>query len=116
MLNIFSIRNNFVIRIVATCIKREEIKRIIGKLRLPKKFQHTNITKSDAALQMLQTFYKDTINHIYDIHGHKESIDSLLRGDIHSIWSQSLTNELGRIAQGIGTIQGNDVIDFIKKM
>ena len=58
---------------------------------------------------------KYNINHIYNIHGHKESIDGLLNGPEAPIWKQSLSNELGRLAQGIGDIKGSDCIDFIPK-
>ena len=40
-------------------------------------------------------------------------MDSLLKGKAAKIWGTSLSNELGRLAQGIRNIKGNDVIDFI---
>ena len=53
------------------------------------------------------------ICHIYNEEGHTESIDSLLRGSSAATWKQSLSNELGRLAQGIGNLKGNDAMDFI---
>ena len=55
------------------------------------------------------------LNHIFNEVGEKESLDSLLNGDMVTIWGNSLSNELGRLAQGIRDITGNDVIDFITK-
>ena len=45
--------------------------------------------------------------------GKKQTIDTLLRTN-PTIWKTALLNELGRLAQGIWDIKGNDVIDFIK--
>ena len=56
---------------------------------------------------------KMTINHMYDQMGKKQSLDSLLKGPTKNIWERALTNELGRLAQGINNIEGNDVVDFI---
>ena len=36
-----------------------------------------------------------------------------MKGIDAKIWEQSLTNELGRLAQGIGQITGNDCLEFI---
>ena len=58
---------------------------------------------------------REKLNHIFDTNGHKESIDSLLRGSQAETWSGSLSNEFGRLAQGIHDVKGNDVVDFIPK-
>ena len=55
------------------------------------------------------------LNHIFDVNGHKESIDTLLKGTQAKTWSGSLSNELGRLAQGIRDVKGNDVVDVISK-
>ena len=34
--------------------------------------------------------------------GHKKSLDTLLKGQESPTWTTSLTNEIGRLAQGIG--------------
>ena len=52
---------------------------------------------------------------MYDSKGSKQSLDKLLAGSTKNIWKNALSNELGRIAQGIGNINGNDVIDYINK-
>ena len=46
--------------------------------------------------------------------GKKKSIDYLLNED-EPTWGCSLSNELGRLAQGIGEITGNNAIKFISK-
>ena len=44
------------------------------------------------------------------------SMDALLAGDDSTIWCNSLGNELGRLAQGIGNrIVGTNTIDFIRR-
>ena len=43
------------------------------------------------------------------------SIDDLLKSHNADIWANALSNELGRLAQGIGSIIGNDAIEFISK-
>lgn len=53
--------------------------------------------------------------HIFNEKGKKESLDSLLQGGMSKTWGNSLSNELGRLVQGIRSIKGNDVIDFITK-
>ena len=42
-------------------------------------------------------------------------VSSVLRGSDAATWSNSLTNELGRLSQGINSITGNDCLDFIHK-
>ena len=53
-----------------------------------------------------------TINHMHDGMGKRQSIDKLLKSN-PDIWSVALSNELGRLAQGIRDIKGNNVLDFI---
>ena len=45
----------------------------------------------------------------------KQNIDSLLKGENKEIWTKSLTNELGRLSQGITNVKGNYVVEFFKK-
>ena len=52
---------------------------------------------------------------MYDDQGCKTSLDSILRSDTATVCETSLSNELVRIAQGIGTITGNDIVDYIKR-
>jgi hypothetical protein len=65
-------------------------------------------------IQAIQTF-KHNVNHIYNEHGKKETLDTLLNGKDSAIWMNSLANEFGRLAQGClaNGILGTDTIDFI---
>ena len=45
--------------------------------------------------------------------GKKESLDSLLQGEMSIIWRQYVSNKLGRLAQGIGDSTGHGVMEFI---
>ena len=52
-------------------------------------------------------------NHIYE-NGQKLNLDKLLKKD--KIWITSLSNELGRVMQGVGNrITGTDTMEFVKK-
>ena len=51
---------------------------------------------------------------MFDFKGKKKSIDLLLRED-EVTWGGSLSNEIGRLAQGIRDIKGNNAIIFIPK-
>ena len=64
-----------------------------------------------------ELFCHPTINHIYNATtGRKETIDSLLRGTNGSQWKTALSNELGRLAQGVkGRVVASNTIDFIHK-
>ena len=44
--------------------------------------------------------------------GKKETIDSLLKYN-PEVWDTALSNEIGRFAQGIMDVKGNDAIYFI---
>ena len=55
----------------------------------------------------------NTVNHMFDNYGRKQSLDKLLNGPMKQTWQTALTNELGRLAQGINDVKGNDVVDFI---
>ena len=52
--------------------------------------------------------------HIFDAKGKKLHIDALLKTN-PTTWGPSVSNELGRLAQGIRNVKGNDVIEFIQK-
>ena len=53
---------------------------------------------------------------MYDETGSKESLDSLLDRTTSHVWGKSLSNELARLAQGLGDIKGNDAVDYIHKL
>jgi hypothetical protein len=69
------------------------------------------------AAQHLQAdllFSNPAINHIFDASGKRQTIDMLLRTD-PATWGKSTTNELARLAQGLGAVKGTDTIEFILK-
>ena len=85
----------------------------IGRPRL-QKYQHGILSKSDIARNLLaQNMIQ--INHIFDANGKAMSIDTLLKSENAIIWENALSNELGRLVQGINSIIGNDALDFILK-
>jgi hypothetical protein len=54
--------------------------------------------------------------HIYNDAGKKQSLDDLLIGSDSEVWTKSLSNEIGRLAQGnIHGVKSTDTIDFIYK-
>ena len=53
------------------------------------------------------------MNHMFDTTGKKQSLDALLKGPSNNIWSRALSNKLGRLAQGVRDIKGNNAVDFI---
>ena len=56
------------------------------------------------------------VMHIYNEAGKKETVDSLMSGPDKDIWIKSMSNELGRLAQGNKHgIKATDTIDFISK-
>ena len=74
--------------------------------------------RSRATHQLVaQQLFTPVINHIYDDKGKKLSIDTLLTDPKYKdIWNKSMSNELGRLAQGNKYgIKSNDAIDFIHK-
>ena len=92
----------------------------------PRLFQRPNLTRFQQGtnfrqyavqhLQAEQMFTMPTCNHVYNDSGKKETIDSLLKGKMGDTWSIALSNELGRLAQGVeDRVIGTDTIDFIPK-
>ena len=74
-------------------------------------------TRTTALAQLLQTDYEAHISHLYHpVTGEKESYDSLRAQDPEK-WERAFSNEMGRLAQGVGTRMpdGNENIFFIKK-
>ena len=58
----------------------------------------------------------NSLNHIFDADGNKQSIEKLLKGSDKNIWWNAVGNEFGRLAQGIGNrVISSDTIDFISK-
>ena len=52
------------------------------------------------------------LNHIFDTDGNKLSVDKLLKQNPER-WNNSLSNEIGRLVQGIRNVKGNDGVDFV---
>ena len=119
-------------------ISDEEFERILQKLRQPKPtsegektqtkplndnhcndLAHNNYISMNIPTPKTSPNYmiennEFKINHMYDnTTGRKQSIDSLLKSN-PKIWEIALSNELGRLAQGIRDVTGNNVMDFIK--
>lgn len=53
--------------------------------------------------------------HMYDEKGCNASLESFLSRTTSQVWGTSLSNGLGHIAQGIRDIEGNVVVNYIKK-
>ena len=58
--------------------------------------------------------YQPQVNHIYNKQGKRMSIDDLIKKD-PNIWIPSVSNELGRMTNGIRSIKGNNVLVFVPK-
>ena len=66
--------------------------------------------------QQLFEEYQHQVNHIYNIDGKRQTIDTVCKGPDKDVWNQSLSNEWGRLAQGNDNgVHFNDVIDFISQ-
>ena len=55
-----------------------------------------------------------SLSHIYASDGTRLNVDKLLHQN-PIIWRRSVSNEIGRLAQGIQDIKGNNAMQFIKK-
>ena len=53
------------------------------------------------------------VNHMLDNLGKKQMLNKLLQGPMKRTWQKALFNKLGRLAQGIDTVQGKHVVNFI---
>ena len=74
-------------------------------------------TRSEALAQLLTPDYDPHIAHLYHpVTGEKESYDSLRKQDPKK-WETAFSNEIGRLAQGVGERMptGNENIFFIRK-
>ena len=87
----------------------------IGKPRLVTPNHPSTNTRQLTLQHMVANHFFNKINHIFDIHGKRQSLDELIKGPDAATWQQATSNELGRLAQGVCNTKGNDVIDFIYK-
>ena len=63
-----------------------------------------------------QHIFEPQMNHIYTPNGKKQTIDDLLNSIDKEIWTKSLSNEWGRLAQGNKHgVKSTDTIEFICK-
>ena len=67
-----------------------------------------------AAQHLFANNISQNLLHIFDTAGKKLSIDRLLE-DNPLIWGRALSNEIGRLSQGINNIVGNNAMDFIPR-
>jgi hypothetical protein len=80
------------------------------------RFRHFAVQHLSCSFAFQKVQSQMALNHIFNEQGKKMSMDALLAGDDSTIWWNSLGNELGRLAQGIGNrIVGTDTIDFIRR-
>ena len=77
----------------------------------------TNFRSQAAQYLVAQHIFNTThVSHIYDDNGKKETLTSLLSGDNKELWTQALSNEWGRVANGnIFGIKGTETLEFIAK-
>ena len=85
------------------------------RYRLRPRANGTNFRDRATKFLMAQhIFNKQSAMHIYNSNGKRETIDTLLFGDRKETWTKSLSNELGRLAQGnIHGVKATDTIEFI---
>ena len=95
-------------------IDNQHINRSLGAPQLPN-YTYAMPTIQQK-LQLIQAQrVTQCLNHIFDQTGHKQSLDDLLNGPMKRIWDLSVAREIGRLAQGIFKVKGNNAIDFIPK-
>ena len=76
----------------------------------------TNFRSLAAQYLVAEHIFRPRVNHIYRPDGKKETIDTLLQGSDRDIWTRSLSNEWGRLAQGNSHgVLPTDTIDFIHR-
>ena len=75
---------------------------------------HQNSFKHRAATHLLAQHVTDNMLHVFHPSGKKQTIDTLLKSN-PTVWQPALSNEIGRLAQGIGTVIGNDALDFVHR-
>ena len=67
-------------------------------------------------IQALHHFSNTSVNHVYDDNDKKHLIDDLLKGKMKPTWKIGLSNEIGRLEQGVSDrVAGTNTIDFIHK-
>ena len=83
---------------------------------LPRRVQPPRRVNLPRVQTAAYAIFHHQIQNIYTDTGKKETMDTLLSGPNKKIWTTALSNELGRLAQGVGSdIRGTDTIVFIPK-
>ena len=67
-----------------------------------------------AAQSILTNEVTNNMLHIFNEEGNKLSLDKLLR-DNPAIWGTALSNEIGRLSQGVSDVKGNNAMTFIPR-
>ena len=85
-------------------------------LRRSKRLHHPSRVRNYKNLAYRKLLLQHITQHVemFDLKGNKKKIDALLLED-ETTWRKSLSNELGRLAQGIDTVKGNNAINFIPR-
>jgi hypothetical protein len=81
----------------------------------PKRKQNYSFRHRAARHLLAQhVFQRPQAMHVYNAQGKKETVDSLIHGSEGATWRRSLSNELGRLAQGNDyNVKATDTINFI---
>ena len=87
---------------------------MLFRQRLCPRSQNLQSYKTRAVQHLVAQNIINKLFYIFDESEKKQNIDNLLKKD-PNIWNIALSNEIGRLAQGIRDINGNDAIDFIAK-
>ena len=96
----------------------------IPSQRLHRYNTRNKFSRQNALIHLLQqqpsdpsnVFFMPTVHHIFNEEtGKKETLDTLLAGQHHDRWNKSLSNELGRLTNGIRDINGTQTMFFIHK-
>ena len=66
----------------------------------PHRGHATNFRNIAARTILAQHLFEPKLNHLFQPNGMKETLDSVLRGKDAATWQRSLSNEIGRLAQG----------------
>ena len=83
-------------------------------LRSLTRHQGTNFKHLAAQHLTAQRVFQPKVNHNFQENGKKETIDRLLNSINNLVWTRSLSNEWGRLAQGNKYgVTGTDTIEFI---
>ena len=85
---------------------------LLHPMRLRNQSYHPQSFKHRAATHLLAQNITENMLHVFNPSGKKQTIDTLLQTN-PIVWQPALSNEIGRLAQGIGIIIGNDALDFV---